>query len=102
MDICVLNLLGANWQWGEVGFLVNLPHCIFTPYRFGRFALKLCGRFSPKQSSVAKLFMMKSAELCDADGVQVNWIGFYGSPRADRKHYGGRLHMFMRTPFFDF
>jgi hypothetical protein len=45
---------------------------------------------------------MKSAVLCDADGVQVNWIGFYGSPRANRKLCGGRLHMFIRTPFFDF
>jgi hypothetical protein len=44
--------------------------------------------------------MMKSAALCDADGVQVNWIEFYGSPRAVRKLYGGRLHVY--TPIFDF
>jgi hypothetical protein len=55
-----------------------------------------------KQSSVAKLFMMKYAALCDADGVQVNWIGFYGSPRADRKLYEGRLHTNVYTPIFDF
>jgi hypothetical protein len=74
---------------------VNLPHCIFAPYRFGRFATKPVWSIRPKQSSVAKLFMMKSAALCDADGVQVNWIGLYGSPRVDRKLYGSRLHMFI-------
>jgi hypothetical protein len=52
-----------------------------------------------KQSSVAKLFMMKSAAV-RCRWCAVNWIWFYRSLRADRKLYGhrgrSRLHMFIR------